>query len=180
MHLSLPQGKLTDSFSVAFGANATVFTPTPSQSNITDKVCRHVYPKSNRLQGLLPQSSVSHLHHLGHGKDVIDRSMEQGPHRLGQQTVQHCVQMSKTSCAELEIAAGRAFYPFRLASWAFWLEVRACYFLSLASLSHRQERHTEGLFVKYCSLYPLDGVLSRLVAEAAWLLLQNDMRSCKR
>jgi hypothetical protein len=32
------QGKLSDRLSVGFGANATIFTPTPTQSNITDKV----------------------------------------------------------------------------------------------------------------------------------------------
>lgn len=38
--LATAQGKLVDSFSVAFGANATNFTPTPNQADITDKVLK--------------------------------------------------------------------------------------------------------------------------------------------
>ena len=69
--LALRQGVLTDSYTVLFGANATVYSSTPTQSDIASKACIHgssafsrcCYPSGKEGMHMPKGARVSHTFH---------------------------------------------------------------------------------------------------------------------
>ncbi len=121
------QGVLIDAYGVAFAVNATAFTPTVTQSDISSKACFPLtfqvsflcisawHPLLESLIVIIPDDGILGVY--------VRRSMERERHRAGLRTALRCARTPRTSCAPSATSAGRAWSACPPASWASWLRV---------------------------------------------------------